>query len=55
MKKKFCVELYGKDDIRLKDFVFDSKSEQLEKYYELLGAGYRKSDIIKLTRWFYCK
>ncbi len=52
-KKQFHVEVYGSDDFLIDDFQFDTKKEQLEKYYELLGNGYKKSDLIKLTRTWY--
>ena len=52
-KKQFHVEVYGKDDFLIEDFQFDTKKEQLEKYHELLGRGYKKSDIIKITRLWY--
>lgn len=53
MKKQFHVELYGKDDILKDEWQFDTKKEQLEKYHELLGNGYKKSDLIKVTREWY--
>ena len=53
IKKQFHVEVYGKDDILVDDFQFDTKKEQLAKYYELLASGYKKSDLIKVTRIWY--
>lgn len=52
-KKYFHIELYGPDDMLLKEWKFQTKQEQLKKYYELLGEGHPKSQIIKITReWF---
>jgi len=53
MKKKYCIELYGKDELLIEEWFFDKKNEQLAKYYELLSNGYKKDDIVKLTRNFY--
>jgi len=53
MKKLYHVEVYGKDDFLIDEFVFETKKEQLQKYHELLGAGYSKSSLIKITRDWY--
>ncbi len=53
IKKQFHVEVYGKDDFLIEEFQFDTKKEQLEKYYELLSDGYKKTDLIKITRIWY--
>jgi len=53
MKKQFHVEVYGKDDLLVEEYQFDTKKEQLEKYHELLGNGWKKSDLIKITREWY--
>lgn len=53
MKKQFHVEVYGKDDFLVEDHQFDTKKEQLQKYHELLSHGWRKTDLIKITRLWY--
>lgn len=52
--KRFHVELYGNDDLLVREWVFDRKAEQLEKYYQLISKGYRRDNIIKETRTWYC-
>lgn len=48
--KGYSVELYGKDDLLKKEWIFKKKTEQLEMYYALLNRGYAKSQIIKSNR-----
>lgn len=53
-KKRFHVELYGADELLVSEWDFDTKAEQLAKYYELIAAGHKRDDVVKLTRqWFY--
>jgi len=47
--KRFSVELYNNDDIEIKNYVFEKKSEQLEKYWNLINRGYKKSQVVKKT------
>ena len=47
--KRYSVELYNNDDIEIKNYVFEKKSEQLEKYWNLINRGYKKSQVVKKT------
>ena len=47
--KRYTVELYDDNDIEIETYVFERKSEQMEKYYRLLNKGHKKSQIVKKT------
>jgi hypothetical protein len=47
--KRYQVELYNKNNIEIKNWVFETKAEQQEQYYHLLNCGYGKSQIEKRT------
>jgi hypothetical protein len=50
--KGYSVELYGKDDLLQKEWLFEKKTEQLEMYYALLNRGYEKGQIVKNDKRF---
>ena len=52
-KKRFHVELYGVNDFLIEDWSFDTKAEQLAKYYTLISEGYKRANVQKFTmRWY---
>jgi len=52
-KKRFHVELYGDDDFLKEDWSFETKAEQLAKYYTLISEGYKRKNITKFTMLWY--
>jgi hypothetical protein len=47
--KRYQVELYDKNDIEIKNWVYETKSEQMEQYHHLINIGYKKSQIQNRT------
>lgn len=43
----YWLTLYNQDGVERKTWRFDRKSEQMEKYWNLINRGHRKSDIEK--------
>ena len=56
VKKRFQLELYESGETGaalIKDWTFDTKAEQLEKYYGLIARGYKRAQIEKFTMNWY--
>lgn len=51
-EKRFVVRVYGDDDILKEEFVFLTKAQQLEKYYNLIQR-HKRDRVEKDTNWYY--
>lgn len=51
-EKRFVVRVYGDDDILKEEFVFLTKAQQLEKYYNLIQR-HQRDRVEKDTTWYY--